>query len=296
MKVQRELSIYVGGNTRAADRQALEEKESQRSNGKSVFAGDISGMQDRILMKQQAARKKALKVVTDAWNGDRKIDDGLKERREKVKSLQDEIGSAKKELSELAKQQEDLRQVYGVEADSEEQKELELLLKEREAKRNPEITLTKEELEQLSEMSGKERTEYQSRVLEMDSSGDYYRNIISDGEKEMKAELRAIRETEIDRLKKSPMLKAQKEAEEIEEAAGEEILGMLIEEGKEHLDEEQEKIEEQAEKVEEKKEEQEEVLDLHRQQDDMKKEIKNIVDKLKLTEEDIKGVAVDEIL
>ena len=325
MKVQKELSIYMGESTRAMRRQEMEEQQAGKGkkNQKSVFAGDLNGIQDNILLKQQKARKEALKVVTDTWSGDKKIDAGLKERRERIKSLQEEVGNAQKELADIARQQEDLQERYGVDADSAEQKDLELLLKEREEKRNPEVSLTKEERERLAELKGQELTEYQSRVLELDSYGDYHRKVIAEGEKQIKIENQIIKDTKLERLKKDPMQKAQEQAEAIEEAAGKEILGMLAEEGKEHVDKEQEEKAEQAEEAKEAKEEQEDLLakrkdereeareraealaeslpteqllSLDKIQDDINKEIQNIVDKMKLIEEDIKGAAVDRTL
>lgn len=325
MKVQKELSIYMGESTRAMRRQEMEEQQAGKGkkNQKSVFAGELNGIQDNILVKQQKARKEALKVVTDTWSGDKKIDNGLKERRERIKSLQEEVGNAKKELADIARQQEDLQERYGIDADSAEQKDLELLLKSREAGRNPEVSLTKEERERLAGLAGQELTEYQSRVLELDSYGDYHRAIIAEDEKQIEIENKIIRDTKLERLKKDPMQGAQKQAEAIEEAAGKEILGMLAEEGKEHVDKEQEEKEEQAEEAKEKKEEQEELLakrkDEHEEakkraealaeslpteqllsldkiQEDINREIQNIVDKMKLIEEDIKGAAVDQTL
>ncbi len=325
MKVQKELSIYMGESTRAMRRQEMEEQQAGKGkkNQKSVFAGELNGIQDNILVKQQKARKEALKVVTDTWSGDKKIDNGLKERRERIKSLQEEVGNAKKELADIARQQEDLQERYGIDADSAEQKDLELLLKSREAGRNPEVSLTKEERERLAGLAGQELTEYQSRVLELDSYGDYHRAIIAEDEKQIEIENKIIRDTKLERLKKDPMQGAQKQAEAIEEAAGKEILGMLAEEGKEHVDKEQEEKEEQAEEAKEKKDEQEELLakrkdereeakkraealaeslpteqllSLDKIQEDINREIQNIVDKMKLIEEDIKGAAVDQTL
>ena len=318
MKVQKELSIYMGESTRAMRRQEMEEQQAGKGkkNQKSVFAGDLNGIQDNILLKQQKARKEALKVVTDTWSGDKKIDAGLKERRERIKSLQEEVGNAQKELADIARQQEDLQERYGVDADSAEQKDLELLLKEREEKRNPEVSLTKEERERLAELKGQELTEYQSRVLELDSYGDYHRKVIAEGEKQIKIENQIIKDTKLERLKKDPMQKAQEQAEAIEEAAGKEILGMLAEEGQEEKAEQAEEAKEAKEEQEEllakRKDEREEareraealaeslpteqLLSLDKIQDDINKEIQNIVDKMKLIEEDIKGAAVDRTL
>ena len=321
MKVQKELSIYMGESTRAMRRQELEGKQSGKGKKKNVFAGELNGTQDNILLKKQQAQKQALKVVTDTWSGDKKIDDDVKERRERIKSLREEVGNAQKELNEIAEQQEVLRKRYGVDADSE--KDLELLLKSREAKRNPKVSLTKEEQERLAEIEGQERTEYQNRVLELDSFGDYHRDIISKAKQQIEIENNIIRETKLERLKKDPMLDAQKQADAIEEAADKEILGMLVDEGKEHIDKEQEEKKEQAAEAKEKKEEQEELLakrkderkeaekraeelaeslpveqllDLDKTQEELNREIQNIVDKMKLIEEDIKGAAVDTTL
>lgn len=325
MKVQKELSIYVGERTPAMRRQELLEQQAGKGkkNQKSVFAGDLNGYQDNILLKQQKARKEALKVVTDTWSGDKKIDNGLKERRERIKSLQEEIGNAQKELADIEGRKEELQKRYGVEADSAEQKDLELMLKSREEKRNPQVSLTKEERERLDGLAGQELTEYQSRVLELDSYGDYHRAIIAEDEEQIEIENRIIKDIKLERLKKDPMQGAQKQAEEIEEAARKEILGMLVEEGKEHVDKEQEEKEERAEETKEAKEEQEELLakrkdereeakeraealaeslpteqllSLDKIQDDINREIQNIVDKMKLIEEDIKGAAVDQTL
>ena len=323
MKVQKELSIYMGESTRAMRRQELEGQQSGKGKKKNVFAGELNGTQDNILLKKQQAQKQALKVVTDTWSGDKKIDDDVKERRERIKNLREEVGNAQKELNQIAEQQEVLRKRYGVDADSEEQKDLELLLKSREAKRNPKVSLTKEEQERLAEIEGQERTEYQNRVLELDSFGDYHRDIISKAKQQIEIENNIIRETKLERLKKDPMLDAQKQADAIEEAANKEILGMLVDEGKEHIDKEQEEKKEQAAEAKEKKEEQEELLakrkderkeaekraeelaeslpvaqllDLDKTQEELNREIQNIVDKMKLIEEDIKGAAVDTTL
>ena len=314
MKVQKELSIYMGESTRAMRRQEMEEQQAGKGkkNQKSVFAGELNSIQDNILLKQQKARKEALKVVTDTWSGDKKIDNGLKERRERIKSLQEEVGNAKKELAAIEGQKEELQKRYGVDAESAEQKDLELLLKSREAGRNPKVSLTEEERERLAELQGQKLTEYQNRVLELDSFGDYHRDIIAEDEKQIEIENGIIRETKLERLKKDPMLGAQKQAEAIEEAAGKEILGMVVEEGKEHVDKEQEEKEEQEELLAKRGDEREEakkraealaeslpteqLLSLDKIQDDINKEIQNIVDKMKLIEEDIKGAAVDQTL
>lgn len=280
--------------------------------------------QDSILQKKQEAQKKALKVVSDAWDGDRKIDADLAARGEKVRALQEESGNAKKELAAYETEKETLRENCGVAVDSDEQKDLELLLKQREADRaGSGVTLTEEEQKRLEEIGRQERTEYQSQVLAMDEAKDYYRDIIEKNEKEIRMENAIIRGIGLERLKSDPMLNAQKEAAAIREAANEEMIGMLTAEGRDHIDEEQEEKEEKAEESREKKAEQEELvekrkdeseeakkraeelaedmptkeyMELEQMRTNVQKEVQDIVDKMNLVAEDIKGSLVDDKL
>lgn len=321
MKVERNQTIFVGESTRS---QELQEKQGSRQKKGSVFAGELNMPQDKILQRRQQAQKKALKVVADAWDGDRKIDADLASRGEKVRALQEESKSAKEEMAAYEKEKETLRQNYGVEADSDEQKDLELLLKQREADRpGSGVTLTEEEQKRLEEIGKQERTEYQSQVLEMDEAKDYYRDIIEKNDREIGMENAIIRGIGLERLKREPMLEAQKEADAIKEAANEEIIGMLVEEGMNHIDEEQDEREEKAEELKEKKEEQEELIEKRRDESEeakkraeelaedmptqeymeleqmrtnVQKEVQDIVEKMNLVAEDIKGSLVDDKL
>ena len=113
------------------------------------------------------------------------------------------------------------------------------------------------------------------------------------------------------------MVKARKEAEAILDAASKEIIGMIMEEAKDTIDEESKENQEKAEKLEEIQEEKEafieeqkekreeteellenmpmeEMLDMGQLKDEIKQEIKNIVSEMKLVAEDIKGALVDE--
>ncbi|MDE6064885.1 MAG: hypothetical protein K2G20_09950, partial [Lachnospiraceae bacterium] len=64
MKVQKELSIYMGESTRAMRRQELEGQQSGKGKKKNVFAGELNGTQDNILLKKQQAQKQALTLET----------------------------------------------------------------------------------------------------------------------------------------------------------------------------------------------------------------------------------------
>ena len=138
---------------------------------------------------------------------------------------------------------------------------------------------------------------------------------------EIRTENAIITATELERLKSHAMLDAEEQAEDIMDAATKEIMGMLVDEAKEHIDDEfEEKIEDAKEKA-EKKEELEERVEKARDEkkekekiteeilegaadvsknttelDNAQQEIKDMMSKMKLIEEDIKGAAVDKTL
>lgn len=133
------------------------------------------------------------------------------------------------------------------------------------------------------------------------------------------------------------MIAAQKEAEAIMDAARDEIIGMIKDQGMDHIDEEMQEKVEQAQEEKEKKEEEEEKLEAIREDkaeiqeqvdaarerahenekraeeliealpmddllkmdngtSDFQQELKDIMNRMKLMEEDLKGAAVDATL
>ena len=310
-------TIYMGDDTLRA-RHGQESAQNDVGK-KSIFAGGLNKAFDPILQKRQQAQKQAMKIIGDTWAGDRKIDDDLDERRARINKNWENIGKAKEELNRISKEREGLREKYQVEEGSQEEQDLKLLEKEIDSERpGSGVHLTKEEREQIEEIKKNGLTEYQTRSLEMKKSGESYETEIDEAEKVIKAENAAIASIRLERLKKDPMVEAQKNAKEIIDAAREEILGMLIDEGKDHIDEEMEEKKEAAEKAEEKKEEQEEKIEKKNEKeaqeeqfreqiqdstelmtksdelmDDVQRKVKKILDEMKLLEEDLKGAAVD---
>lgn len=318
MKVQN-TTIFMGDDTLRA--RCRYEDAGKEQDKKNIFAGGLNKAIDPILQKKQEAQKKAMKVVSDAWAGEREIDDDLALRREKIKQYREDMGKAKDELKEIENRRAQLRDSYGVAEDSQEEQDLKLLEKEIDSKK-PEtgVQLTKEEYKRLAQIKAEGLSEYQQRSLELKSGGEFYEKEVNEATEKIEAENAAIRGTELERLKSQTMQKAEKSADEIMEAASDQIIGMLIEEAKDHIDEEMEEKKEAAEKAEEKKEEEEERIEERdekkaeeeqfREQiktstemmivsedvmDDVQKEIKKIMDEMKLLEEDIKGAAVDTV-
>ena len=151
--------------------------------------------------------------------------------------------------------------------------------------------------------------EYQQRLQELEERENLNSRYIEQNNGALKALSSCIGDMRIEQLKSNPMVKAEKQSEEILEAANKAIYGDLINEGKKHIEEKAEKLAEKKEEEEErleKKEEREEKLEETQNKEtietlnsyndpdpQIKKEIDEILDELKLIQEDLKGVKVD---
>lgn len=315
----RNTSIFMGDTSRSERQGSLQEEKKKSS---TIFAGNLNKQLDPIAQKKQQARQQAMKIVSDAWEGERKIDEDIEDRRNKIAKLRTDMGTARKQLKGIEEAREKLRKNCGVEKDSQEEQDLKLLEKEMDMyKPGKGVSLSKEEMERIAQLKKNGLTQYQQRSLEMKESGSVYEDEIAEIEKQIAEESAVIRGTKLERLKYNPMAEANKQADAVLEAASDEIIGMLMEEAKNHIDEEMEEKKEAAEEkaeeekeqeerlesIKEKKEEQKELteaitdvtekmLEMDGVKTDVQQEIKDMMNKMKLLEEDMKGAAIDETL
>lgn len=334
MKINENGSIFLSDDPRLQRTEKQEEKGKAKSG--NVFAGDLNLVKDPIVQKREEARNKAMKVITDAFSNEKKIDDDIQSRYAKIRDYEKQSKDITEEINAVETEIETLREGYQVDKDSQEYKDLLLLEKREDAAGDPEITLTEEEKERLKQIDEQGLTEFQKRSMELyEPMGELKKNL-TEAKKGIIIESATIRGIKEERLKHHPMVDAVKEKEAIMDAANDEIYGMLVDEVKEHLDkemeEEKEKAEEKAEEKKEKEEQIEEikerieelerlanpekaeeekktskessnidnqtknVLEMEAIRKDVKKEVENLVDKMKLVAEDIKGIKVDELL
>ncbi len=290
---------------------------------KSVYGGNLNTGADFFTQKKQRAKEQAMKIVTDAWAGEQKIDADMEERRLRIRELKEEIGACNKEIKWFEDERTRLQEAYGVSEDSKEQKDLELLAKEIDSRiPGKQVSLTKEEREEIFRIKEEGLTEYQSRSLELKSQAQHYEMQKYKLGKEIEIENAIISATRIERLKSNPMGKAREQADGIIKEASEEIVNQAFEAGVEHMDETfEEQVEEAKERAEEKELQEEKLESIKEQKEDgqeklseeildttrdltemdtrqahVQKELREVVDKLKLLAEDIKGAKVDESL
>ena len=195
--------------------------ESKENNQKTFFAGNLNlGDKDPIAQKRMEARKKAMKVVGDAWDTDKEIDKSIQERRDHYQEMLTLKSEAQSMLNDIDAQIAALKEEYGITED----------MKPKDWPAD-----FKQAYGDLKEPAGELQTQ------------------ISDAEELMKDDVADIRAITIERLKSNPMLDAEKTAEAIYAAADEEIIGMVMLDAKENIEEKMEEAQEKAEDVAEKK-------------------------------------------
>lgn len=301
---------------------AVNKNKKNQKKGISVDGSQLSAESDLIAAKKEAARKRALKVVGDAFAGEQKIDDDLARRRDKISSLRQEMYEANDAIKELEEARNAIREEYGVPENSEEEAELKILEKEIRSKMpGSGVHLTKEDTEAIAKIKKKGLTEYQSRSLELLDAERSYAETSYNADEEAKLEGRIIDAIQLERLKSNPMLEATEQADAIMEAASEQAKSMLLEEAREHVEEEAKEQKEKAQIEKEKQEEIQERIDASKEKkkqnekltedilDEIKEQaataqnmdaaqgiIEKMMNKMALIEEDLKGAAIDESL
>lgn len=329
------VSIYVGDSENGRLGLNMEQK-SKENKKEGIFAGDLNMHEDKFSLIRKEARKKALQVVGDVFKGDCKIDDDLESRRSKVKRLENDIYNAQKEINRLDARKGELKEIYGITDDSQEQKDLQLLLKRRDWIKEPSFQLTDEEWQGLARIDKAGMTEYQQSIFDIDALIEPHKKVIKDIQDEILCENKTIEGIKLERLKTHPMVDANVAAEDIMDVANDEIVGLILDEAKEHIDQKAEEDKELADKKAEEKKKQEEMieaakekkeevealtnkdstnlvskdssnyndsseqmntieqfLDFNETINDIQREVQDIIDKMKLLQEDIKGAAVD---
>lgn len=238
------------------------EKISGQRTEKNIFGGNLSLANDPIAQRRKEAQEKAWNIVKNAWDNDGAVDDMIAARENHYAQMQALKEEAVAGLSDIEEEKEVMRELYDVDEDSEEQKDLELLEKAQNIRSGvSQETLTEEESKRVAKLYQGTLTEYQSRGLELNKQAVEMKKKIADADRQMCDDTADIQSIKQERLKSNPMLEAQKASKEILDAANDEVIGMLIQESQEYIDEKMEEAKEDAEKSMEEKEERGEQLD-----------------------------------
>ena len=203
-----------------------------------------------------------MKLVKDAFSGDQaakqNIEDLKAQKAEKVADYQEKM----QQIGNISMEKDKLRETYGIDPDSQEQKDLELLEKYQNNKLGIfSDDFSKEDIARLKELANEPRTEYQKQVLSLNGKKAALQSDADLMQQQIMVLAQNQSDARIDQLKSQDMLKAGEAAEEIKKAASDEIVGMALADAKEKLDKELEEKKEEAEKKAEEKEEQDERIE-----------------------------------
>ena len=217
--------------------------QNKNGNMNSISGANLKG-ESLIAQRQGLARKQALKVVSDAFGGEKKLDAQMQGIKDEIKRLQDVINEKRTDTRDNDAKLKELQEQYGIDSDSEENKNLEqLALKMNYSKDG----LSDEEKGKLSE--------YQQQALYYVAKNQQNALDIDQAKAQQAGNVQGYADMKRERAKSQDMLKAQDAAEEIMEASNDETVALLTQEMIEHVDEEQKEREEEAKEAAEKKKE-----------------------------------------
>lgn len=288
-------------------------RENKKDENQSINASQLNLMQDSILERKKKAMGDAMAIVSKQFQADSQIDADLAERRSRIAENKEKAHAALEEVNALSEEQKKLQETWGIAEDSQEQKDLELRIKIKEAlKLNAKVKLTKEDIERMQQLGP--MTDYQKQAMALENAKGVWQKEIKAAHKVISTETQVIRGIKQELLKHHGMTDAMNAAEASLKASSDEIIGMLMQESMEHVQEEFEEMIEKAEAEKEKKEKQEVLLEeqkAERQetqqqlqetpeivqvQQEVEQQIQEILEKQKLLEEDLKGIQIDDII
>lgn len=334
--------IHTNLQTQEKAAAAGSRKAEKQQRKTVIFAGDLPMHKDSISLRRHEAQRQAMKFVQDAWSTDRKMDQSADEIRVIQEMQREEARKNREQANELADKREGLLEKYDVDPESQEHKDLELLM--RASSPYDDHSYTEEEEARLAELQEQPLTEYQEHCIALYKDQKIFENRAQQAEDYAGYLQSSLTDMKVERLKFHKMADAQDKAKKVMEQASEEIQGMLIDEAKDHVDETYEEKREEAEEKAEEKEAEEEKIELRKEQKELmearieevreeshdaeeaqkaqekdareeaaflkdmadagmdvagsgasvKAEIKDILNKMKLIEADIKGIEVDE--
>ena len=248
------MALSININVNNSDISIKNSKTGAKKNIKSISAGNLNDMTDRefnISQKRKIARKQAMKLISDAWDKDNKAAQGIKDMESEKADIANINADLKSKLKDIDKSQKDLQELYGVHSESQEQKDLELLKKYQDNRNGvSNDKFSKEEIDRLKELQNEPLTEYQKKALMINSSKDAIRSQIDQNDLKAMNKTMSINNAKLEQLKSQDMLKAGDAADSIIEAADKDIFGMLVNEGKQNIDDNMKEQQEEAKKAE----------------------------------------------
>ena len=122
-----ENSLFIT-NENAMNRRAGEKAQEGKKN--TIYAGNIGVRPDSIQIKRQQAQKKAMKILQDTFSADKELDQGMEDMAARAAELQDQNLEYRKELDNIRATRAGLEKSYDGLEDGQENADLDVTCKE----------------------------------------------------------------------------------------------------------------------------------------------------------------------
>ena len=208
-------------------------KKSETNNQKitSIYAGNLNLARDPVEVRKANGQKQAIRAILETFSKELNIDSNIDEMRTKQEELRSDMSVYHDKLASVQKMKEELRKGYEVSEYSEEEKDVNLIIK---GVNNPEA-LTDEEKQRLESIGS--LTDYQKEMLECNKIETYWNNNLNNANSSINSISIAVSSIQLDRQKHNPVLEAKEAAQDIIDITSKEVIGMLLEESKDTIDE-----------------------------------------------------------
>lgn len=208
-------------------------KKSESNNQKitSIYAGNLNLARDPVEVRKANGQKQAIRAILETFSKELNIDSNIDEMRTKQEELRSDMSVYHDKLASVQKMKEELRKGYEVSEYSEEEKDVNLIIK---GVNNPEA-LTDEEKQRLESIGS--LTDYQKEMLECNKIETYWNNNLNNANSSINSISIAVSSIQLDRQKHNPVLEAKEAAQDIIDITSKEVIGMLLEESKDTIDE-----------------------------------------------------------
>lgn len=239
-------------NNKTEDEKNSSSSKKSDTTSEIVYAGDLNLNSNNIDGKKLQAQKKALKTILDQFKNENRSDKNVSELKDKQNELFKDMDTNISAIRDMKQSKQELKDAYGITDDSIEQKDLEQVEQKN-------MGLYVKSILQPDKMSEAENTKLQN-VL--DSLTDYQKEAFRYDTMDYILQKRVNSETDsilsinqalsgikLEKLKVHPMLDAQKQAAGIIKNAGEEVIGAIMQQVKDKVDDTVEQNIEKAEKA-----------------------------------------------
>ena len=151
MKIQQNMDVQNSFIQDQTGVNSTSKSHTNNKNGITISGANLRG-DSLIAQRQSLAKKQALKVVSDAFDREKKLDAEMQGIKDEIKRLQGEINEKSVNKRDNDVKIKEIQQEYGIDPDSEENKELSVLAAKM---RNSNAGVSDEEMSRLSEYQQK---------------------------------------------------------------------------------------------------------------------------------------------